>query len=195
MSWPTGPGLSPRPLILLRDHRNTANEIREVMPQTSNRASASSNGIPAKRAFLTPAESILTNRRSANLFRMNTYVKDRAGGTRVTSHETRVTNLESSATLKPLSPLFATLTQTPGGSPPPSPKVQYSALSNRRPDSAGLRLLQISRHHLCVIGDGHLGLGNVRMPQLLPLETEVSFISRCGQRLHLALHRHAAGSG
>jgi hypothetical protein len=78
-------------------------------------------------AALSPAQSILTKNAFANSFRMNTCAKHWGAGT-FTRHQSRDTNhtvplvshsFHSLLTLFPLSPVFATLTKTPGGGPLP----------------------------------------------------------------------------
>jgi hypothetical protein len=45
------------------------------------------------------------------------------------------------------------------------------------------------------IGDRDIGIGQVRVPELLPLETEESFVSNRAQGRNLSLYRHSPAAG
>src|SRR5215472_12735368 len=56
------------------------------------------------------------------------------------------------------------------------------------------RLLQVAGHYAHKIWKRHLGVEQVRVPDLFPFETVVALVANLAQGLHLALHRDVSFS-
>src|SRR6266581_9027655 len=54
---------------------------------------------------------------------------------------------------------------------------------------------QVSGHHLRVVGERHLGILDLRVPLLLPLEAVEALVPAGRENLDLLLHRDLAGAG
>src|SRR5215213_2420966 len=68
----------------------------------------------------------------------------------------------------------------------------YTRVRSARSDGLHARVAQISRRHRRKVGERHLGLLDLGMPPLLPLEAVEALVPGAGQCLDLPLHRHLA---